>query len=178
MSIIFYYTKPSQPTFLVRFQFILCPILFHVGTISHRADIAFLIQICNELNKWIFCYKNQWVSCWRININRWRQREYRYWNISDKTVNWILAEGKVRERYIRKGNKNGTKSNGELYLPDISVCNTNLQRGLKQNEYKYKMKAPLFLFSLTFPSVGFSLLFLWFSIGDFSVPGLLKIRLI
>ena len=109
VSIIFYYTIPSQPTFLVRFQFILCPILFHVGTISHRADIVFLIQICNEWNKRIFCYKNQWVSCWRININRWRQREYRYSNISDKTVNWILAEGRVRERYIRKGNKNRNK---------------------------------------------------------------------
>ena len=28
---------------------------------------------------------------------------------SDKTVNWILAEGRVRERYIRKGNKNRNK---------------------------------------------------------------------
>ena len=104
----------SANCFLVRFQFILCPILYirtylHVGTISHLADIVFLIQICNEWNKRIFCYKNQWVSCWRININRWRQREYRYSNISDKTVNWILAEGRVRERYIRKGNKNRSK---------------------------------------------------------------------
>ena len=42
-----------------------------------------------------------------------------------KTVNWILAAGRVRERYIRKGNKKQNKSNGELdlYLPNISVCN-------------------------------------------------------
>ena len=73
------------------------------------ANVVFLIQICNEWNKRIFCYRNQWVSCWRINIKRWRQREYRYSNISDKTVNWILAAGKVRERYIRKGNKNRNK---------------------------------------------------------------------
>ena len=66
----------------------------------------------------------------------------------------------MRERFIRNETKNETKSNGELYLPDISVCNTNLQRGLKQNEYKYKMKAPLFLFSL-------ALFLLWGSVYCF-----------
>ena len=79
-----------------------------VGTISHLANVVFL-QICNVWNKTIFCYRNQWVSCWRININRWRQRQYRYSNRSDKTVNWILAAGRVRERYTRKGNKTRNK---------------------------------------------------------------------
>ena len=36
------------------------------------------IQICNEWNESIFCFKSQCASDWHINTNRWRQREYRY----------------------------------------------------------------------------------------------------
>ena len=41
----------------------------------------------------------------------------------------------LREEWEKKCKERKRKSNGELYLPDISVCNTNHQRGLK-----WKMK--------------------------------------
>ena len=39
---------------------------------------VFVIQICNESNKKIFCFKNKCPSSWHIFINRWHQGENRY----------------------------------------------------------------------------------------------------
>ena len=103
-----------------------------------------------------------------------------------KTVNWILALGRVRERYIRKGNKNRNKIERLTWFIFTQYFGSSTGTSTeKKTSTKYKMKSLLFLFSfftffcgLTLPSVGFSWLFLWFSTGDFNDPGLLKIRLI
>ena len=41
-------------------------------------NIAFIIDICNEWKKRIFCFNNQCASGWHIDTNGWGQREYRY----------------------------------------------------------------------------------------------------
>ena len=48
------------------------------GARSHYIQTKYVIQICNEWNKRIFCYKNQCPSVLRLNNNKWRHHEYRY----------------------------------------------------------------------------------------------------
>ena len=45
-------------------------------------NIVSVTQICNELNKRIFCYKNQTSGQHILNIKRWRQLEYRHMRVS------------------------------------------------------------------------------------------------
>ena len=47
-------------------------------TLCTGDSTVFVIQICNESNKRIFCFKNKCPSRWHIFINRWHQGENRY----------------------------------------------------------------------------------------------------
>ena len=60
-------------------------------------NIVFAIQMCNEWNKTIFCFKNQWMRFWLdIDIfNMWRQREYR--NSDCSSLYQMKLENNARE---------------------------------------------------------------------------------
>ena len=122
-----------------------------------NGPIVFLIQICNKWNKRVFCHKNQLVGA-LISVGDVSVGIAIHVMPYFKTVNWILAAGRVRERYIRKGNKNRNKIELWTWFIFTQYFGSST-RTRKENEHKIQDEIPsIFVF------------FLYIFFGSLSLP--------